>query len=347
MRFKGLGIFLKKFVKEKDKKSYPRIVYEFIHLLLLHKEIPYHYFSRNLYRKEFKEYKDFIPIKMFFKLIFSKKIQDEFYVSILSDKVFFSLFCNQFNIPMPNLICYNRNGIFYYNENTISVNTKNELILFYSKLLNDVGESSIIVKSSNNKGGSGIFILNKESLARQIEDVGSLILTGTFIHQKLLAQHPEVSKIYPHSINSIRFDIVVDNKKQKHLLGAVMRFGHGGCKVDNVSKGGFFVPIDKTGCLMVKGYSDRIHGSSEYTVHPDTNFVFNGFQIPYFKEAKALALKMSQIIPNGLVGWDIAITPYGPIVIEGNHDSGITMTEIGYGGYLKHPIVRQLLARTS
>ena len=43
------------------------------------------------------------------------------------------------------------------------------------------------------------------------------------------------------------------------------------------------------------------------------------------------------------MGWDIAITPNGPFVIEGNHNTGLMMTEVGYGGYKKHPLINKLL----
>ncbi len=46
------------------------------------------------------------------------------------------------------------------------------------------------------------------------------------------------------------------------------------------------------------------------------------------------------------MGWDIAITQNGPITIEGNHNTNITMSEVGYGGYKKHPLVKEMLRAT-
>ena len=58
--------------------------------------------------------------------------------------------------------------------------------------------------------------------------------------------------------------------------------------------------------------------------HPDTNVVFDGYKIPYYKEALALAKSCMKIFYGiKTVGWDIAITSDGPIVIEGNDDWGL------------------------
>ncbi|MEC3966141.1 sugar-transfer associated ATP-grasp domain-containing protein [Flagellimonas halotolerans] len=344
MGFKGITSFFKGFLKEKDKKSYSRIAYEFIHLAIIHKQIPYHYFSRFLYRNDFKEYKDFIPIKTYFGLIGSEKIHDPLYVNILGNKIFFELFCNQFQVPRPVMTSYNRNGAFYHNDSATNVQSNDGLVAFFSNIFKDAKASEIILKSTNTKGGAGIFILAKKSFREQIQEVGHLILSGTYVHQEWLEQHQEINKIYPHSINTIRLDIAIDHKGKEHLLGSVMRFGQGGNKIDNRSKGGFFVSIDQNGCLMRKGYPQRVYGSKELVNHPDTGFEFNGFKVPYYEEAKALALHMSQLIPNRVVGWDIAITPDGPMVVEGNHDSNIAMSEVAYGGYLKHPVVKNLVS---
>ena len=60
-----------------------------------------------------------------------------------------------------------------------------------------------------------------------------------------------------------------------------------------------------------------------YEKHPDTNTTIKGFEIPYFKEGRELvekaALRVSEI---GYVGWDLAFTENGPLLIEGNHFPG-------------------------
>ena len=60
-----------------------------------------------------------------------------------------------------------------------------------------------------------------------------------------------------------------------------------------------------------------------YIEHPVTNTKIEGFQIPYFKEAIKMVKDASKVVPQvGLVGWDIAITNKGPVMIEGNQLPG-------------------------
>ena len=45
--------------------------------------------------------------------------------------------------------------------------------------------------------------------------------------------------------------------------------------------------------------------------------------IPYWKESLETCLKAAKMVDGlGYVGWDIAVTPNGPVLIEGNHFPG-------------------------
>lgn len=60
-----------------------------------------------------------------------------------------------------------------------------------------------------------------------------------------------------------------------------------------------------------------------YDRHPDTGVEFVGYQLPMVPEAIALAKEAAHEIPQvAHVGWDMAITPTGPAIIEGNDFPG-------------------------
>lgn len=342
--FKKIFSGLEYFIADKNKKNILKILKEFFHLWVIQKHIPIHYFSRFLYRKEFIHYKDYMSTAQYFRLIYSEKIQNHFFVEILQNKFFFSLFCERNSLPVPKVVSYNSCDNFYYLNTRHVVKSNQDLINYFKTIFSQSKISKLIIKSLNTKGGKGIFFIEEEFLESSIKSFGPEILSSSFIHQTCIEQHVGINEIYANSINTLRFDICVDNKGKSHLLGTVMRFGKGGSVIDNRSKGGFFVSIDdETGCLMKKGYQQMGFSGKEFCKHPDTGFVFEGYKIPYYKESKELAYNMSSILPNKLVGWDIAITPDGPLVIEGNHDSNITMSEVAYGGYLKHPVIKELL----
>jgi hypothetical protein len=64
------------------------------------------------------------------------------------------------------------------------------------------------------------------------------------------------------------------------------------------------------------------------TVHPDSGVPLEGYRIPYFREAVQVVTRMHERL-HGIhsIGWDVGISPEGPIIIEGNDDweGGIPM----------------------
>ena len=57
-----------------------------------------------------------------------------------------------------------------------------------------------------------------------------------------------------------------------------------------------------------------------FDMHPDTCTPFINFRVPYFDEAIALCKKAAKVRPDmRYVGWDVGITPTGPVLVEGNN----------------------------
>ena len=53
--------------------------------------------------------------------------------------------------------------------------------------------------------------------------------------------------------------------------------------------------------------------------HPDTGIAFSNFKLPFAAETHSLVLRAAQAFtPLRTIGWDIAITDDGPLLIEGN-----------------------------
>ena len=113
-----------------------------------------------------------------------------------------------------------------------------------------------------------------------------------------------------------------------------MRFGSEGTEVDNISQGGFFVSINyENGTLFKYGKTNLIHEGKLLEKHPDTDFIFKNFKIPFFKDSIQLVKEATLKTPGYVYAWDIAITPNGPTIIEGNNYPSFTTGELSYGGY--------------
>ena len=134
--------------------------------------------------------------------------------------------------------------------------------------------------------------------------------------EELAKQHPKMATLHPESVNCIRMQtIVVDGKP--HLVYAACKAGNGGHFVDNLGFDGINIPVDKeTGKLTAIG---RTEHRQLYKEHPRTKVKFEGFEIPYFKEAVELCFQAALDTPEvKFVGWDCYIGENGPGIIEAN-----------------------------
>ena len=146
--------------------------------------------------------------------------------------------------------------------------------------------------------------------------------------EAFIKQHPEMCKLSPTSVNSLRFVTFSSNKKpvtpdgkMVDIAYSIVRFGREGAIVDNLHSGGMVANVDlETGCLATDG-ADR--NGDMWVTHPDTGVTIKGFKIPYFEEAREMvkeAIATRKV--EGYIGWDIAISENGPMLLEVNDRPG-------------------------
>lgn len=147
-----------------------------------------------------------------------------------------------------------------------------------------------------------------------------------------------MNKLCSTSLNTIRLQTVITEDQGIMAFGATCRLGREGSFVDNWAKGGLIVGIDmNTGKLRKTAFIKPSYGTT-VTKHPDNGLVFEGFEIPYFREAVEMAKDLhSNLYRIHSIGWDIAITPDGPMFIEGNSLWEISLIQTANGG-LKNQI---------
>lgn len=202
----------------------------------------------------------------------------------------------------------------FYGRNVVlicNINEKKRFIDFIEK--NNIA----IIKSTLESRGRGIVVVKKESMETAWEYVGNLIKNGEkVILEQWVAQAKELSVFHPCSVNTLRFATFRINEKV-FLLFAALRTGRAGSFVDNGGAGGIFASINiENGIIDSDGY-DKL--GNHYVEHPDTNIKFKGFQMPEWKQVCELVRKLSGIVPEQkYVGWDLAYTNNGWIMIEGN-----------------------------
>lgn len=335
------------FLADSHKKSFPKIVKETLQLWMEKKEFPYHYFGRHFYRTDAPtNFKDYLSVQQYNRLIASIVYRNELHPTInaiLNDKFIFHLYASEQKLRVPNVFSYNFRNTFFFNNTSYKVTTETELIHFFKLVLKTTSKSRLFLKINEGCGGYGAILLDEATLSSQAPKLFKALTNNSYIHQELAIQHEAINKIYSKSINTLRVETFINKKDEVHIVGTFMRFGSGNSFVDNVSQGGFYVPITEKGTLFKKAITSLIKGIGHNEKHPDTGFVFDGFKIPFYKEAIELAKTSARLVPCYLQGWDIAITADGPMIIECNYSPSMLYSEYSYNGYKNNPVFIELM----
>ena len=256
---------------------------------------------------------------------------------LISDKFYFYLFLRDFGIPTPKIYYYFRDGAVFYSlekQNTNDIKGRDLFTFdfdgFAKPLGGQLGDGAFPIKVSHSR----IFINDNQEISEE-ELIRSVSKTN-YIIQERIVQHLQMNKLCSTSLNTIRFQTVLTEDNGIIAFGAGVRMGREGSHVDNWAKGGIFVGVDmNTGKLLKNGFIKPPFGTV-VTKHPDNGLVFEGFEIPYFKEAVEMAKVLhSKLYRIHSVGWDIAITEEGPMFVEGNSLWEISLIQAAHGGLKK------------
>lgn len=247
-----------------------------------------------------------------------KKFKYDQLLNILDNKYLFALFCQNNNLPHPTILEFYSNG-------------KRE-ILVEGFLQKHLGKQNIFCKQTTGCGGYNVkCIKNKE----QLDLIRTEWSDKEYILQEGVTNDSILSSLNNKSLNTIRCVTLSDGEKIS-VFAAVLRCGTSDSgDVDNVSSGGIVIGIDDSGKLMKWGhYGNPL--KEKCSMHPDSNIEFLGFEIPHFKDAINTAIRAHQCIKDvPSIGWDVAITESGTILIEGNYDWGLQIMQMCHGGLKK------------
>lgn len=309
----------------------------------LRRELP-KFYLKHLYKKEFTNWKYYLGTRYGNLVRLSKVLHRPENVSIISNKLLFAFHLQRHGIDTPKLVAYNLGSSFFYEHQCYEIVSKRALITFFDNVFNDTKAEALFVRPYSLYGGDGIFKLQAKNYTNTVEQYFEHFMDGGFILTESIVQHPQIGKIHNSSVNSIRFLTYIDDENQIRIISAFMRFGTGTSVIDNACAGGFFIGIDmRSGRLKEKGYRLAVYAGKEVLEHPDSKFKLKGFKIPYFKEACDLVTEAVKHIPDRFIGWDVAITINGPVIIEANEGPGLHISDVAYDGLLRNKYIQEMM----
>ena len=204
-----------------------------------------------------------------------------------------------------------RMGKFWYDSN-MNIVSYDEVRRIISE------EKELFLKiATESYGGKGVEHISAEkgNMFEQFETYVNGV-NADIIAQHPIKQHPAYSAINESSVNTIRIMSLLTEEGVK-IYSAILRCGMKGKKVDNITVGGVTCGISEDGTLKKYAYNSK---AQKFEKHPTNDFVFEGYKLPYFEQAKEMVMKAHPMVPHfRLVSFDIAIGEDGePIFVEAN-----------------------------
>ena len=185
--------------------------------------------------------------------------------------------------------------------------------------------NTVFVKPLSDFGGTGVERITPDVDTDFNALTERLMSNHQYLAEEAVIQHNELSKLCPDSVNTLRI-VTLTLNGNSHFLYALLRVGSGHNHVDNISSGGMYTRISAGGVLEFPAFCDKT--GLYYDAHPVTHTAFQGFTVPMFDKAVALCLQAAKVKPElAYIGWDVAITPDKPVLIEGNIRPGYDMVQ--------------------
>ncbi|MBQ8134340.1 MAG: hexapeptide transferase [Clostridia bacterium] len=286
-------------VSKKCDKSFADIIKDMVHCGMKYQAGYYDYQEFEFYLLDEKQRETYLTRGKNNAIIL--KYNNKKYMPVFDDKIAFNKVFGRF-----------------LNRDWLDLNEANvkQFVKFIKK------HHDIIAKPADGVGGAGV---EKYSI-KNPDDVKEIAALYEILKKKkqnlietFILQHPDMNVMYEGSVNTLRMFTFCKEGKGC-FLQAILKIGNGGV-VDNFSSGGMYTFVDDDGIVEVPAIDKD---DQQYTRHPITGTKIIGFEVPMFAQAVDLVKKAAEVVPQvAYIGWDVAISEDGPVIIEGNCFPGV------------------------
>ncbi len=209
---------------------------------------------------------------------------------------------------------------------------------------------TLFVKPLVLKAGEGVAVLSADIPEAERRAKLEPWIDKHFLLEPYLHAHPALKAVMPDSLPSLRIHTIRHKDDVRLCLVSALRFGRKGRPSDH-SPASYTIYFDAEGKLLAP---QAYCAGQLVDIHEDTGYRFADFRLPYWEESVALVKQAARLIPEiPYIGWDVAVTPTGPQLIEANYLSAevfniqhfLYLTGLGKGLYRELRALRRF-ART-
>ena len=141
----------------------------------------------------------------------------------------------------------------------------------------------------------------------------------SFLIEERVRPHPKLVEFIGPTVCTVRVQTLIGEDGSAKIVAAVFKLQPKPIGVDHLVYGAIGCWVDLETGVLVGGRTRQ--SLEDTTVIPGTTTSFIGFQLPHWPESKALARKAAEAFPWARsIGWDIAPSDRGPVLIEGNSE---------------------------
>ncbi len=155
-----------------------------------------------------------------------------------------------------------------------------------------------------------------------------------YLLQEHVRPHPAIAALTGGpTLCGVRIQTYVDVHGTARLLAAAFKLQADATSADNLAQGAVACWVDLERGTLERGRL-KMPLTDVVTV-PGTDRRFIGFQLPDWPEARRMALKAAAAFPWArCIGWDIALSDRGPMLLEGNDQWSPALLQLAAPGGL-------------
>jgi hypothetical protein len=251
---------------------------------------------------------------------------------LADDKTLFYPYCMALGIPVPQLFAVLNPPTGWRIDGKLLCERDDWHSLFLEFL-----PESFVIKPAEGVHGKGIHVLNRKGddfidamgEHRTVDELYEEIHGGgtqrRALIQERLESHADLGQLTGTSaLQTVRVVTLVTERSSVRVLNAGLRIIVGSGVTDNFDfgrSGNLVGRLDLGTGRISKVFGVCSEGIDAIVVshHPRTQLPFGGFELPFWSEVLELVRAAApRFIPMRTMGWDVAVTPTGPVLVEGN-----------------------------
>ena len=247
------------------------------------------------------------------------------YYILARNKYITHLFLEDAGIDKAELYCY-YDRIGRTDNKRIGYDYESVLKILKNKKVN-----TCMIKPTESSHGKGVLLITSIDYANgscylknhkgEVFELSQLLNKDPLIFESIIEQTAQFKRFNASSVNTVRFITMLSTSGEAEIITAFVKIGKQGSCIDNAGDGG---NIDAainipTGEICFAMQFDGWRKTKPISNHPENGTQLNGVLVENWESIKNKVIRFQQAMPFlRAIGWDIAITDQGPVVVEIN-----------------------------